>query len=218
MPRDHYIVNEIFRSIQGEGIRAGTVNVFVRFSHCNLKCSADDLLAGFDCDTEFSSGITHALDSLMHTIDLVDCSFDITTEKNRTRPCHRVILTGGEPSLQIDQALINELKRLNYHVAIETNGTNELPHSIDWICVSPKSAEHTLRVQDNGQLIDELKYVRHAGQGIPKPALKADHYLISPAFGDRAVSRANLEHCMNLVSENPEWRLSLQLHNLLKVR
>lgn len=198
-----YKINEIFYSIQGEGVRAGTANVFVRFSACNLKCSADDEFSGFDCDTEFASGRDYTLPDLISEIGFKD-----------ERISRNVILTGGEPSLQVDDELIDALESNGFYIAIETNGTKELPKGIDWICVSPKSAEHTIRQKS----AHEVKYVRHAGQGIPKPSIEADHYLISPAFEGKKLPAENLAHAIKLCKENPQWRLSLQLHNFLGVR
>jgi 7-carboxy-7-deazaguanine synthase len=198
-----YRINEIFYSIQGEGVRAGTANVFVRFSGCNLKCSKDDEYSGFDCDTEFTSGVNYTADELIKTIKAYNCP--------------NVILTGGEPSLQAGEDLIGALYQADLFIAIETNGTKELPliEMFGWICVSPKSAEHTLRVKS----CHELKYVRHAGQGIPRPSINAQHHLISPAFNaDGTMSVENLAHCIKLVKDNPAWRLSVQQHKLWRVR
>jgi len=199
-----YRINEIFYSIQGEGIRAGTANVFVRFSGCNLKCAVDDPDSGFDCDTEFTSGVSMDRDRLMREIAAAD------TSKSRN-----VILTGGEPSLQIDKELITMLIGFSYHIAIETNGTTPLPDGIDWVCCSPKSAEHTLRLE----YADEVKYVRHEGQGIPKPSVKSKNYLLSPKFNpDGTIDRRSLAHCIDLVKQNPKWRLSVQQHKFWNVR
>lgn len=198
-----YQINEIFFSIQGEGKRSGTVNVFVRFSGCNLKCAADDEFSGFNCDTEFTSGQPYNLEELIAAIRYIDKS-----------DCKNVILTGGEPSLQIDQELIDRLKTEHYYIAIETNGMKSLPAGIDWVCVSPKSAAHTLHLLT----ADELKYVRSSGHGIPRPTISAKHYLISPAFDDHKLSRENLDHCIQLVKDHPTWELSIQLHNFLGVR
>jgi 7-carboxy-7-deazaguanine synthase len=196
-----YQVNEIFFSLQGEGMRAGTPNFFVRFSGCNLTCSKD--VEGFDCDTEFVSGRKMSY-------------FDISSEMLKlSTKCSAVILTGGEPALQINEELLDQFHNDKFFVAIETNGTTELPKSLDWICVSPKTAEHTLKVKN----ANEIKYVRHYGQGIPKPFISAQHKLISPAFeADGNVSRETLEWCINLVKENPEWRLSCQQHKWWGVR
>jgi organic radical activating enzyme len=197
-----YRVNEVFLSIQGEGVRVGTANVFVRFSGCNLKCRRD--VEGFDCDTEFSSGVTY------EAAQLIDLIHD-TAGKTRA-----VILTGGEPTLQVDETLVAVLRLEGFFVAIETNGTNPVSEAIDWVSCSPKTAEHTLRV---GRRVNELRYVRHAGHGLPKPSLAADQLCISPAVQpDGSIRGDDLENCIRLVKENPPWRLSIQLHKFLAVR
>lgn len=197
-----YTINEIFYSIQGEGVRAGTPNVFIRFSGCNLQCKADGP-EGFDCDTEFVSG------RRLETNQLLD-------EVIKTAPqCKAIIFTGGEPALQIDKDLISAFKNQGYYLAIETNGTKELPRGLDWITVSPKTAEHTL----HQMIANEVKYVRHKGMAIPRPTVKADHLLISPSFQpDGTVTPQDLQWSIDLVKTNPPWRLSLQLHKWLRQR
>jgi 7-carboxy-7-deazaguanine synthase len=137
-----YRVNEIFYSLQGEGVRSGSPNVFVRFSGCNQTCRKES--HGFDCDTEFASGITMEAEAI------------VDEAKALSANCNWVILTGGEPGLQVDKHLIHFLHSRGYRIAIETNGSIELPSGLDWITVSPKVAEHALR-----QLkANEAKYVR----------------------------------------------------------
>lgn len=195
-----YIVNEIFYSIQGEGVRAGTANIFVRFSGCNQTCRKET--HGFDCDTEFVSGRRMTAQ-------------DIINEADKLAPSAKsIILTGGEPMLQVDDDLTAALKAAGYYLAIETNGSLEVAEHIDWITVSPKVAEHAIRQMT----ASEVKYVRGYGQGIPKPACKAEHYLISPAFNGLQIDRRALEWCINLVRENPDWRLSVQAHKHWSVR
>lgn len=195
-----YRINEIFYSVQGEGLRAGTANLFVRFSGCNLQCKKET--EGFDCDTEFSSGRSLRLEQIL--AELKECSIE----------CKNIILTGGEPSLQVDDEIVTFLKERGYYLAIETNGTKELPNGIDWICVSPKTAEHTLRQKT----AHEVKYVRAHGMGIPKPSIQAENYLLSPAFEAGDLSTKNLQWCIQLTKENPSWRLSVQQHQLWRVR
>lgn len=197
-------MNEIFSSIQGEGVRAGTPNLFLRFSGCNLKCSNEDEYSGFNCDTEFTSGRDLSISEIINELAEVDHG-----------KCKSIILTGGEPSLQIDTELVSALKAAGYYLAIETNGTVVLPTGIDWVTVSPKSAEHTIVVRT----ANEVKYVRRKGQGIPRSVVTADHYLVSPAFeADGSLKRETLEWCLDLVKANPPWRLSLQLHKWLNIR
>ena len=195
-----YRINEIFYSVQGEGVRAGTANHFIRFSKCNQKCTV--ATHGFDCDTEYESGVLMALPEILSVLH------------RQSSGCRWVILTGGEPGLQVDTELITALHERHFKLAIETNGSVALPAGLDWVCVSPKFAEHTLK-----QLTaDEVKYVRHAGQGIPETVVSAAHYLLSPAFGPEGVIPANVAHCLQLCKEHPQWRLSMQLHRLWQVR
>lgn len=200
-PNKQYIVNEIFYSPQGEGVRWGTPNIFLRFAGCNLTCSKDGE-QGFDCDTEFTSGRKLTAN-------------DMLAEIRQIAPqATAIIFTGGEPSLQLDADLIRFFKAAGFYLAIETNGTKELPPGLDWITVSPKTAEHTIRQKT----ASEVKYVRARGQAIPRPSVKADHYVISPACQPHGYDPADMAWCVNLVKENPTWRLSLQTHKLLRVR
>ncbi len=101
-----------------------------------------------------------------------------------------------------------------FKLAIETNGSRELPPGIDWITVSPKVAEHAVRQR----VADEVKYVRGYGQALPKTVIQAKHYLISPAFDGTTVEPKTLRWCIDLVKSDPRWRLSLQLHKVLSIR
>lgn len=195
-----YAVNEIFYSLQGEGVRVGTPNLFLRFAGCNLTCREET--HGFDCDTEFVSSRKMTVPEIIG--DLQELS----------RDCKWIILTGGEPSLQIDQELLDGLHASNYKLAIETNGSIALPGGLDWITVSPKVAEHAIRQRT----AHEVKYVRGYGQGIPKTVVEAEHYVISPAFQGMDLDQRTLDWCIRLVKENPPWRLSVQQHKLWSIR
>lgn len=199
-----YAVNEIFYSPQGEGARAGTMNVFVRLAKCNLTCNGATVDGVFQpiCDTEFESFRKMTLPEI------------IAACREAGGKCCWVILTGGEPLLQVDDEMIGAFHVNGYRIAVETNGTREIPDGMDWVCVSPKVAEHALKAQR----ADELKYVRQAGQGIPRPKLQATHYFISPAWSPEGLSKPNLDWCLQLVRENPDWRITVQLHKLFGVR
>ena len=197
---ERYLVNEIFYSLQGEGVRAGTPNLFLRLAKCNLACRVET--HGFDCDTEFESGRWMTLPEILSEFRQLSAS------------CDWVILTGGEPALQADRELIDALHGAGYRLAIETNGSLELPEGIDWITVSPKVAEHAIRQRR----AHEVKYVRGYGQGIPKTVVKAGHYLISPAFDGTEVDPRTLDWCIRLCRDHPPWRLSVQQHKLWQVR
>jgi organic radical activating enzyme len=190
-----YRITEIFQSVQYEGARCGSVNIFIRFAHCNLTCSF--------CDTEFESYLEFTLQEILHILG---------NHKSKN-----VILTGGEPALQIDDDLIVALHQNGYFISIETNGSLPLPKNIDWITCSPKVAEHVVK-KSFPEGVSELKYVRAVGQGIPRPQIKAEHLFLSPAFYGNEPSADNFKHCIDLVAEHPEWRLAFQGHKLMNVR
>lgn len=193
-------VNEIFYSLQGEGFHAGCPAIFVRFSGCNLHCPF--------CDTDHASGGEMSDD-------------EIIAEVNKY-PAELVVLTGGEPSLTIDEALINALHAAGKYIAIETNGTHPLPSGIDWITLSPKSG-----MAPGGENIviphaDEIKVV-NVGQelsqylSMPQRGKETKLYL-QPCFVENPEEcRQIIEDTIRKVKENPEWSLSVQLHRFLQI-
>lgn len=196
-----YSVNEVFYSLQGEGLRAGTPNLFVRFAGCNLTCKRET--HGFDCDTEFTGGRSMTADEIVLVCQATGGK------------CLNIILTGGEPLLQVDADLIAKLKDAHYSLAVETNGTQAVPAGwFEWVTVSPKVAEHALVVHD----ADEVKYVLHDGQALPKSRVRAGAYLVSPACGPDGFDPKTLAWCIEQVKAHPSWRLSLQQHKLWGIR
>lgn len=213
-PRAHkeagkqYSVNEMFFSLQGEGARAGTPNIFVRFSGCNMRCDlpvGEKSPGGFACDTEFESG------RAMRAAQIVLSALKLVPKAGVG-----VIFTGGEPALQLDKALIDLLRQAGFGpLCIETNGTIDVaPLGLDWISLSPKVAEHAVRVRS----CDEIRYVRGHGQGIPRPSAKAERKFISPAFSGDSLDADTLRWCIDLIKTNPEWALSVQQHKTWGVR
>jgi organic radical activating enzyme len=210
-----YTVNEMFWSPQGEGMRAGEMSLFIRFTGCNMLCAMEagpKSPGGFDCDTEFASGRKMTLEELVAQAKAT-CNLQAAWWEQGAKPW--VVFTGGEPGLQVDKALTDALHEAGFMLAIETNGSIDLTgRGLDWITVSPKVAEHAIR-----QLwADEVKYVRGYGQALPKPTCKAKHQLISPAFNGLIIDRKALEWCVGLITTNPEWRLSIQMHKAWGVR
>lgn len=191
------IVNEIFYSLQGEGIRAGEPSFFVRLAKCDLSC-------GF-CDTEFESG------KEMSNLEILEFMQQINIQ------CRWIVWTGGEPALQLTHEDVEFFHKHFYKQAIETSGGHRVPQNLDWITVSPKVAEHVLEKNfPNG--CTELKYVTHAGKmNVPQPKITAQYYLLSPIFDGEKLNQKNIDHAIKLCLENPQWRLSLQSHKLLKV-
>lgn len=201
-----YAINEVFYSLQGEGGRAGEASVFVRMQACNMRCDVEEgplSPGGFRCDTEFESGRLLTADEIAREIG-----------ETGHELARWVVLTGGEPGLQVDEELISRLHVEGLRIAIETNGSVELPAGVDWVCVSPKVAEHAIR-----QLTaDEVKYVRGYGQAIPRTRVDAPFKWISPAFDGGRIDKRTLDWCIRLCLENPEWRLSVQQHQLWRIR
>ena len=200
-------VSELFYSIQGEGARAGTANVFVRLQGCKAQHAC--FASGIRCDTEFESGREWSLEGLTQAIGEFGC-------KN-------IIWTGGEPAQQLTQEIVQHFADLGYYQAIETSGLFQVPSNLDYVVVSPKVAEHVVeknfgldRKTPSGS-IDELRYVRHKGQEIPQPSVTAEHMYISPHSDGYDINTDNLKHCIALVKANPEWKLSVQTHKLWRV-
>lgn len=186
-----YRVNKIFYSIQGEGARVGTPQVFVRFSGCNLHCSF--------CDTDHSS-YREMTDS------------EIVAECMRLgNGCASVSMCGGEPTLQLDAYLIAEFKRYGWFISIETNGLLPVPSGVDYVVCSPK----TTKIAPDR--INELRYVVKAGDKLPVPHKHADNYFLSPCFDGEKANAANIAHCIKLVQDNPEWRLGMQWHKFVGI-
>ena len=205
-----YSVKEIFLTLQGEGAQAGRRAVFCRFSGCNLwtgrEADRARAICRF-CDTDFvgTDGIGGGkfVDAAALVGAIVACWGDGTNHRY-------VVLTGGEPMLQVDDPLIDALHTAGFMIAIESNGTIPVPRSIDWICISPKAGS-TL-VQASG---DELKLVwPQPGSDVDTlAALDFTHHLLQPL--DDPARADNVAACIALVQKDPRWRLSLQTHKLL---
>ena len=204
-----YAVKEIFLTLQGEGMQAGRRAVFLRFAGCNLWSGRERDRAGAQCtfcDTDFvgtngENGARYAdADALAEKVEHI-----WGDGGNRL-----VVITGGEPMLQLDTALIDALHARGFEIAMESNGTIAAASGIDWVCVSPKAG--TQVVQRSG---NELKLV-WPQSGIDPDELASwsfDHFLIQPLDGaEREASKAA---ALDFVMRNPRWRLSLQTHKLL---
>jgi len=201
-------VTEVFLTLQGEGARAGEPSVFVRLSGCSVKHAC--ALAGVECDTEFESGEPFDLPGLTARVSQVGGS------------CRWIVWTGGEPTDQLTPEMVAHFRAAGYQQQIETSGVRPVPAGLDWVTVSPKVAEHILvrhfPQRPDGFNVDEIKYVRHVGQAIPQPALRARFYCLSPHSDGDHLNRANLAYCIGLCLAQPAWRLSIQQHKVWVVR
>jgi 7-carboxy-7-deazaguanine synthase len=210
-----YAVKEMFYSLQGEGANAGRPAVFVRFAGCNLWSGREPDRATATCrfcDTEFVG--TDGDGGGRFDADELAADVSAAWRPILGPPRRFVVLTGGEPMLQVDPPLIDALHRRGFEVAVETNGTIPVPPSLDWITVSPKAGA-TL-VQRIGQ---ELKLVYP--QDGAEPGRFADmldfaHHFLQPMDGPDLAenTRAAVRYCL----EHPRWRLSLQAHKILGLR
>jgi len=192
-------ISEIFYSIQGEGVRVGTANVFIRTQGCKAQHAC--FAMGIKCDTEFESGREYSIDMIYNEIKDFDC-------KN-------IIWTGGEPAQQLTDDILQFFKEKGYYQCIETSGLFPVSPLIDFISVSPKVAEHVIK--KNFKKVSELRYVRHKGQSIPNPSIKADYYFVSPHSDGFTLNFDNIKHCLELVKNNPIWRISIQMHKIYSV-
>ncbi len=210
-----YAVKEMFLTLQGEGARAGRRAVFVRFAGCNLWSGREQDRASAVCqfcDTDFVGTDGVGGGKFTEAAALAAAAAVLWGEGTAER---YVVLTGGEPMLQVDDALVDALHEAGFEIAIETNGTIAVHPGIDWVCVSPKLGSEV--VQRSG---DELKLVvPQPGHEITDNILKNMEnwkfhtLLVQP--NDNLNKAANIHACIDLVMAHPQWRLSLQTHKLL---
>lgn len=217
MKRIVYRINEIFYSLQGEGHNTGRAAIFIRFAGCNLRCPF--------CDTDFrdyqemeASGILAAIADY---------------------PSRFVVLTGGEPTLQVDEGFVNLLHTRGYEVAMESNGILPAPHNLDWLTVSPKKS---LPMPPEGKAPDEIKIVFENEASLnqliadypisfsrpvdsKRPSAEREGDKWSPFFylqpcdtGDPERNKQILHDCIKYVEAHPQWRLSIQIHKLIDIK
>ena len=201
-------VNQIFYSLQGEGRNTGRAAVFVRFAGCNLRCSF--------CDTDFDSFTEMTADEIIARISHLTPHIPPL-----------LVLTGGEPTLQVDESFVDLLHHHGFEVAMESNGTRPAPRNLDWLTVSPKSLPPSLRCADDsiGKQADEIKivytgeeteallpsYIQHFERHAPL------FYLQPCDTGDAARNVRLVHSCVEYIKGHPQWRLSLQTHKLIGI-
>lgn len=209
-----YAVKEMFYTLQGEGQNAGRPAVFCRFTGCNLwsgrEIDRPKAVCQF-CDTDFV-GIDGDAGGRFATA--AELAGEVARKWLPANSKHRfVVLTGGEPLLQVDAPLIEALHVEGFEIAVETNGTLTAPAGIDWICVSPKACAPLELTRGN-----ELKLVFPQVGAEPErfETLAFEHFLLQPMDGPDLAS--NIQAAVTYCLANPRWRLSLQTHKQLGIR
>ena len=208
-----YAVKELFLTLQGEGAHAGRPAVFCRFAGCNLWSGRDADRASAQCrfcDTDFVGTDGTRGGSYHRAAALADA---ITDEWGPDRAHRFVVLTGGEPLLQVDGALLDALHEHGFVVAIETNGTLDPPSGIDWICVSPKAGTQ-LRIRAGHEL--KLVYPQAGASPEAFSDLKFERFSLQPLDGPALAD--NTARAIDYCLRHPQWRLSLQTHKTLGIR
>jgi 7-carboxy-7-deazaguanine synthase len=209
--RATYLVKEIYATLQGEGINTGRAAVFCRFAGCNLWSGREQDRATAQCsfcDTDFVGVNGPGGGKFASALELADA----IARRWPGGDGRFVVLTGGEPLLQTDGALISALHGQGFEVAVETNGTQAAPPGLDWICVSPKAA--TPLVLRSG---DELKlvYPQPGAEPTRYEGLEFDHFLLQPMDGPNLLE--NTQAAADYCATHECWQLSLQTHKLMGI-
>lgn len=189
------VVKEIFYSLQGEGGRMGEASVFIRLAKCNLACDF--------CDTDFANGDEMTMEEIHDAI--------------KVYPCRWIIWTGGEPTIQLKDEHLEIFRQLGYKQAIETNGTRTVPSLIDYITCSPKQSYESVKAKV--PFAHEIRMPVRKGDILPDISIlpQADNYFLSPVFDGNKLNPDNVNYCVDLIMQDPRWRLSLQMHKLIHI-
>jgi 7-carboxy-7-deazaguanine synthase len=204
-----YAVKECFLTLQGEGVQSGSRAVFLRFAGCNLWSGREEDRAGAQCrfcDTDFVGTDGEGGGKFAGAEELAGYVERLWGPGDR----RLVVITGGEPMLQLDGALVDALHRRGFRIAVETNGTLPATPGIDWICVSPKAGTEVVQRSGN-----ELKLV-WPQEGIDPAEIEQwafDHFLVQPMDCDALAD--SIDAAILLAMERPKWRLTLQAHKVV---
>jgi 7-carboxy-7-deazaguanine synthase len=216
-----YSVKELFATLQGEGAQAGRAAIFCRFAGCNLWSGREEdrstAICQF-CDTDFvgTDGVGGGkFDSADHLANAIEAAWLETMGTERYR---YVVMTGGEPLLQLDAPLIEALHYRYFEIAIETNGTIKIPNGIDWVCLSPKAnAELVVKQADEIKLVvpqtehQPIEITLHRFEG-----MDFRHRYLQPMDGPQL--RENTAYAVELCQKHPLWRLSVQTHKMIGIQ
>jgi 7-carboxy-7-deazaguanine synthase (Cx14CxxC type) len=210
-----YAVKEIYYTLQGEGANTGRPAVFCRFAGCNLWSGREQDRASAICrfcDTDFVGTDGPGGGKFATAEELAQVIKAKWPGESSDKFSPFVVCTGGEPLLQLDEALVTALYALNIEIAVETNGTLLPPEGIDWVCVSPKAGAE-LKLFSGNEL--KLVYPQIGAEPERFSHLNFDHYLLQPMDG-REVER-NIQLALEYCLAHPQWRLSLQTHKILNI-
>lgn len=207
-----YSVKEMYYTLQGEGFHSGRAAVFLRFAGCNLWNGREkDRLSAICsfCDTDFVGTNGPNGGTFKSETELAESLNALWPSGMQNK---FVVCTGGEPLLQLDAPLIDALHKMNFEIAVETNGTMLPPEGIDWICVSPKGASNVVLTRG-----DEMKFVYPQKEITPQNFAGFDfsHYYIQPLDGPFYAE--NLQLSLQFCMQNPRWKLSLQTHKIINI-
>ena len=209
-----YAVKEIFYTLQGEGAQSGRAAVFCRFAGCNLWSGREqdraDAVCNF-CDTDFVGTDGTGGGKFVNAVALAEAITQAWEAPGRQG--RYVVLTGGEPLLQVDEALTTALHAHGFTIAVETNGTQPAPPGLDWICVSPKADAEVVLTHGH-----ELKLVYPQVQADPArfAGLDFQHFFLQPMDGPDRL--ANTERAISYCQQHPQWRLGIQSHKMIGIR
>jgi 7-carboxy-7-deazaguanine synthase (Cx14CxxC type) len=212
-----YAVKEIFLTLQGEGAHAGRAAVFCRFAGCNLWSGREQDRAGAICqfcDTDFIGTDGTLGGRYASAEELADIVAAQWTGKDNNKDANRyVVLTGGEPMLQLDRPLVDALHARGFAIGVETNGTILPPEGLDWICVSPKAGADLVLRQGH-----ELKLVFPQEAAMPEvfAGLAFERFSLQPMDGPELIE--NTARAVDYCLKHPQWRLSVQTHKTLGIR
>lgn len=189
-----YAISKVFYSIQGVGVHAGMPAVFIRFGSCTPRTCREPAVV--DCD------------SVVPMRERITADEVAKLARISSFRCKWVVLTGSEPEVQLDADLASALHAAGFCIAVETNGSVALDHVlVDWMTITPKPGEG-LCVDS----ADEIRYTVRFGDSIPSPPVPAKHCVLVPACDGNRLDQRDVEWCIQLVKDNPTWRLSLQHH------
>lgn len=211
-----YSVNEMYFTLQGEGVQTGRAAVFLRFAGCNLWSGREqhraDAICRF-CDTDFVGTGGPGGGKFESALELA-AAVQKTWPDASASADRLVVCTGGEPLLQLDDAAIDALHRAGFEVAVESNGTLPAPAGIDWLCISPKGSAPVVQTEGH-----ELKLVYPQREPAAAPAnfesMRFNYFSLQPLDDENRAENTikTLEYCR----AHPHWRLSLQMHKMLGI-